>query len=222
MTLTRVGGLALVMAALSLTAGGCCDKEKKQIKALQGQYNDLSSQNTDLRDQLSGARQRQSELLAQIDTKDGEISSLRTELAATPAAPEKGAAAPGWQQTTIGDKITVGSDILFSSGRATLTTAGTQALAKVAADIRRSYPGLPVRVYGYTDSDPIKKTRHLWKDNLDLSANRAMAVTRYLISKGIKAEAVETIAMGSTHYVTSNTTKAGKTKNRRVEIFVIK
>jgi len=222
MKLTRVGGLALVLAALSLAAGGCCTKEKKQIQALQAQYNDLSSQNTDLRDQLASARQRQSELLAQIDSKDGEISSLRTELAAKPPAPEKGTAAPGWQQTTIGDKITVGSDILFSSGRATLTTAGSQALAKIASDIRSSYAGLPVRVYGYTDSDPIKKTKHLWKDNLDLSANRAMAVTRYLISKGIKAEAVETIAMGSTHYVSSNTTKAGKSKNRRVEIFVIK
>ena len=222
MTLTRVGGLALALAALSLTAGGCCDKEKKQIQALQAQYNDLSSQNTDLRDQLSAARQRQSELLTQIDSKDGEISSLRTDLAAKPAAPEAGTAATGWQQTTIGDKITVGSDILFSSGRATLTTAGTQALAKIASDIKTSYAGLSVRVYGYTDSDPIKKTKNLWKDNIELSANRAMAVTRYLISKGIKAEAIETIGMGETHYVSSNTTKAAKSKNRRVEIFVIK
>ena len=49
-----------------------------------------------------------------------------------------------------------------------------------------------------------------------------MAVTRYLISKGIAAKRVETIGMGEHHPVTGNKTKAAKSKNRRVEIVVLK
>jgi chemotaxis protein MotB len=81
---------------------------------------------------------------------------------------------------------------------------------------------MTVRVMGYTDSDPIVKTKNLWKDNLDLSANRAMEVTRHLWSKGISAEHIETVAMGATHFMGPNTTKAGKAGNRRVEISVVK
>jgi len=81
---------------------------------------------------------------------------------------------------------------------------------------------MTVRVMGYSDSDPIVKTKKLWKDNLDLSANRAMEVTRYLWSRGIPAERIETVGMGSTHFVQPNKTKAGKAANRRVEIHVVK
>ena len=78
-----------------------------------------------------------------------------------------------------------------------------------------------MRVYGYTDSDPIKRSARLWKDNLDLSANRAMAVTRELRKLGIPAESIETVAMGATRSVAPNRTKADKAKNRRVEIVVV-
>ena len=116
---------------------------------------------------------------------------------------------------------TVGSDVLFSSGRATLTTGGRNALVAVASKIKTSFPGNIVRVYGHTDSDPIVKSKKLWADNLDLSANRAMAVTRYLISKGVARSKIETVGMGASRPITSNKTKAGKAKNRRVEIIVV-
>jgi len=223
MGLNRLAGLGLVLVAVAFSALGCCDPEKKQIAALQAQYNDLSSQNTDLRDQVAQARQRQSDLLSQLDAKDSELARLQAELASAKATPPpKPAAAAGWVSTPFGDKITVGSDILFASGKATLTAEGNSALAKIANDLKTTYAGLPVRVYGFTDNDPILKTKNLWTDNLDLSANRAMAVTRYLWSKGINAEVIETIAMGSTHFVAGNSDKAGKAKNRRVEIFVVK
>ena len=127
-----------------------------------------------------------------------------------------------WDVGKFADKVSVGSDILFASGKATLTSKGKAALANIVADLKGSYAGLPVRVYGYTDSDPIKRTKNLWQDNLDLSANRAMAITRHIVSKGIKAESVETVAMGATRFVAKNDTSASKAENRRVEIVVIK
>jgi flagellar motor protein MotB len=212
-----------------LSAAGCADKEKKQIQALYAEKQDLLNQNTQLRDQLSQLSDQDAKNQAALSDKDSQIAAQEAkikELSAHPGSGAAGAAGPaaaqGWEHGLTADRVTVGSDVLFSPGKATLTSAGEQALAKIAADIHREYQGLPVRVYGYTDSDPIAKSHKLWSDNLDLSANRAMAVTRYLIGKGIPAEHIETIAMGATNAAAPNSSAAGKTRNRRVEIFVIK
>jgi len=222
MTYARCGVLAAALIATALSAIGCCDKEKRQIASLQGEYNELSNQNKDLRDQLSQAKTRQAELLADLESRGATISELEKRKGEEKAPKGGGPAAEGWEIGVHADRVTVGTDILFTSGKAALTSAGHAALDKIAATLRSTYAGLSVRVYGYTDSDPIHKTKNLWQDNLDLSANRAMAVTRYLRSKGISADSIETIGMGETHPVTSNASAAGKAKNRRVEIVVIK
>jgi len=217
-------GLAAALVILSLTMVGCAKKEKEQIALLQDQCNGLSNQNTELRAELAQAKTREGELEAQIEAKNLEIERKNQQIADLKAkqADATGRTGAGWDVGKFADRITVGSDILFASGSARLTAAGRRALDKIAADLKRSYPGMPVRVYGYTDSDPIKRTKKLWQDNLDLSANRAMAVTRYLVGKGIEAEAIETVAMGATHFVAENNTRTNKAKNRRVEIVVIK
>jgi len=222
--------ITFMFVAVVLSAAGCCKNEKEMIQVLSGQKQDLLQRNDVLTQQLTQAKDREAQLLSQLGDKSSELAKVKSELddakaklAAVPVAPAKSPLpAEGWQKTAYGDKVTVGSDILFSAGRAALTNAGKRALSKIASDLKGTYAGLPVRVYGHTDSDPIKKTKHLWSDNLDLSANRAMAVTRYLRSRGVKADRVETVAMGQARPITSNATNAGKAKNRRVEIVVIK
>ncbi len=49
-----------------------------------------------------------------------------------------------------------------------------------------------------------------------------MAVTRYLWSQGVPKDLLDATARGDTHFVAANSSKAGKAKNRRVEIIVIK
>jgi len=228
--MSRIVRFTIVVALLAVSGltVGCCDAEKKQIASLTEEYNKLSTDNQDLRDQLVAARTRESQLISQVDSKtqealsaQGEAQRLRQQLAAGTTAPPTPPTPPPGGETTV-FKETVGSDVLFSSGRATLTSSGTQRMASIAARLNSDFSGMTVRVYGYTDSDPIRRTKNLWQDNLDLSANRAMAVTRYLRSKGINAERIETVAMGATHFVAANSSKAGKAKNRRVEIVVIK
>lgn len=77
---------------------------------------------------------------------------------------------------------------------------------------------MQVDVVGHTDSDPIKKSK--WKDNWQLSAERALAVLRYLNSKGISSEKIRAVAAGSSRPVASNKSSSGKAQNRRVEIVV--
>ncbi|MCD4825145.1 MAG: OmpA family protein [Phycisphaerae bacterium] len=213
----------VILAAVSVT--GCCESELQLLKAANRQNDELMSQNKGYRDQIADLDKYNAKLGEDIAEKDKTIAAKNEEIATlkvkkpapTPTDTEK-----DWTRTTVGDKISVGSDVLFSSGRATLTRAGKARLNKIVKALKGTYSGLPIRVYGFTDSDPIRKSKRLWKDNLDLSANRAMAVTRYLISRGISKEDVETVAMGATHYVDSNKTRAGKKQNRRVEILVVK
>jgi chemotaxis protein MotB len=216
---------ALVLAAMGIACAGCCDKEKNDLKLLTVQYNDLSLKNKEVNAELANARSRESQLMSQMDAKDMQLMTLETENkdlkskragGPVPTPPDR----PGGETALY--RETVGSDVLFEAGKAALTANGKARLDSIAATIKGKYPGMAVRVMGYTDSDPIVKTKNLWKDNLDLSANRAMEVTRHLWSRGIPAENVETVALGATHFVGPNTTKSGKAGNRRVEIIVVK
>lgn len=219
MTRANLGGTLLrgtVLAALAVLSVGCADQD--QIKKLNQEKNELIKQNADYQGRIAALEAAQTQRSPQDAL---EIARLQNELAAAKAAKAgQGSSAAGageWEVGLSGDRVTLGSDVLFAAGRADLTADGKKSLDKIAGDIKSRYAGLPVRVYGYTDTDPIVKTKKLWADNLDLSLNRSAAVTRYLIGKGIKASMIETIGMGETHSIAGN-----KAKSRRVEIIVVK
>jgi len=216
----------LVVLGVSLVTTGC-DQQKKELQAVRQQYNALQMDKKALEQDLATARATNVDLTAQLDSKNTDLLSMTAErdqwkAKAQDVATRPGPAPAGWQTTATGAKITLSSDILFASGKATLSSRGLAEVRKVAAAIRNTYPTGRVRVYGFTDSDPIRKTKNLWKNNLDLSFNRAMAVTLQLRNAGIADDRIETIGMGKTHPVAPNTSAAGKAKNRRVDVVVIK
>jgi chemotaxis protein MotB len=222
---TTFVGVALLGLVATIFAGGCTDYKAQSIK-LQNQNDQLKVENDKLRDEKNNQENLNDELTLLIQAKETDIARKNEKIAQLEGelgkSPDVKITASGWERGTFGDKISVGSDVLFGSGRATLTKTGKNALSRIVRDIKNTYPNLPVKVYGYTDSDPIKKSKRKWKDNLDLSANRAMAVTRYLINHGVSKDNIETIAMGDSHFISSNKTRAGKAKNRRVDIMVVK
>lgn len=213
----RYGALPLLIG-VAVLATGCNDPEKTR----------LTQENQTLRNQLGQCQEANAalerdklELTNELRNSRDANARIQEEASKKPQPAGGGGVAAGsakgeWEQGLVGDRVTLGTDILFAAGKADLTTAGKGALDKIASDLKSTYGSLPVRVYGYTDTDPIRKTKNLWQDNLDLSANRAMAVTRYLVSKGIDAKLIETVAMGEHH------PEGGKTQSRRVEIIVIK
>jgi flagellar motor protein MotB len=220
------------LLAAGLASAGCCDKEKKELLAFQQRCDELQMKNQQLQTDFAASEAKNADLLIQLEGKDASLSATRSELAVANsklAGLEAGSgnggtlpkAPPGWQDTATGAKLTLTSDVLFGSGRAALSDSGLAQISKAAGAIKATYPTALVRVYGFTDSDPINKSAKLWTDNLDLSANRAMAVTRQLVKLGISAESIESIGMGATHFLASNSTSQGKAKNRRVEIVVV-
>jgi chemotaxis protein MotB len=116
--------------------------------------------------------------------------------------------------------VTLPNAILFDSGKAELKRATSAELDHIRTVLREKYPGKQIDVIGHTDTDPISKTKDLWKDNWELSAQRALSVTRYLIARGIDEKMIRAVACGETRPVVSNATASGKAKNRRVEIVV--
>ncbi|RKY08514.1 MAG: hypothetical protein DRP65_08985 [Planctomycetota bacterium] len=114
--------------------------------------------------------------------------------------------------------VTLPNAILFSPGKASLKKASVAELDHVRSVLRQRYQGRNIDVVGHTDSDPIRKSK--WRDNWELSAERALTVLRYLTKQGIKAERIRAVASGASRPIASNSTSSGKAKNRRVEIVV--
>lgn len=109
-------------------------------------------------------------------------------------------------------------DLLFASGSAVLQPTANRVLGPVVAGVR----GLsnPVRVEGHTDSDPIATGQ--FPSNWYLSAARSAAVVQFMVSDGLPSARVFGTLHADTRPVASNATFAGKAKNRRVEILVLR
>ncbi len=114
--------------------------------------------------------------------------------------------------------VTLPNAILFSPGKATLKKATNVELDHIKSVLQNKYPGKQIDVVGHTDSDPIKKSK--WKDNWELSAQRALSVVRYLLNRGIDKEKIRAVGCGASQSIASNATTSGKARNRRVEIVV--
>ena len=73
-------------------------------------------------------------------------------------------------------------------------------------------------VSGFTDDKPIQARNDRYRDNLELSAQRALTVTRSLVDEGLPASKVFAAAFGPEQPVASNRSESGRARNRRVEI----
>ena len=72
-----------------------------------------------------------------------------------------------------------------------------------------------IKLTGHTDNNGTEKS------NLILSEKRARAVQDYLIKYGLPKENIHTEWFGQSKPIASNKTKAGRRKNRRVEMLVL-
>lgn len=73
-------------------------------------------------------------------------------------------------------------------------------------------------VSGFTDDLPIQEGNLNFSDNWELSAQRALTVTRTLIEAGMPANLVFAAAFGDQQPVATNTDAEGRARNRRVEM----
>ena len=102
----------------------------------------------------------------------------------------------------------------FGSGQAALTKEAKAELDK-AADAIAKHKGVPIRVKGHADGNPVLKGSY--QSNWDLSQARAKAVVKYLQGKGVD-NPIEAIARAHTEPLAPAFTAAGRKQNRRAEV----
>ncbi len=116
--------------------------------------------------------------------------------------------------------ITFVADILFDSGKAKIRPNAFSILDKVAKVLKENVPEFDIGIEGHTDNEPIKFSP--WKDNWELSTQRALSVLRYLVQeRSISEERVAAIGYGQQRPIASNDSVEGQQFNRRVEIVVL-
>ena len=116
-----------------------------------------------------------------------------------------------------GVKVTFDNGILFNVGKATLTTGAKSTLTKFANNVLKVYNDVNVNVYGFASSDGSDQL------NLNLSNQRAQAVSTYLKSQGVPAsQIVTTNGFGEDpDYLVYNADGSENQKaSRRVEIYM--
>jgi chemotaxis protein MotB len=203
----------VTIVALSLMSG-CTDYKKKydylnvEHQNLKGRYENLEGEKAELANRVAQDQQTIDELQRQISELN-KPASTATGFEGMDVAFD---AAAG----TI--TVTLQNTILFDSGKATLKSTTSKELDKIVSVLKQKYASKDVDVVGHTDTDPIVKSS--WKDNLELSTQRALSVARYLIAHGISDKQVRAAGCGAARPVASNSSSTGKAKNRRVEVVV--
>ncbi len=107
--------------------------------------------------------------------------------------------------------LTLGSDIMFDTGKAVLKPGATPALTQIATFLNQN-TNRSVLVIGHTDSTGSAAI------NDSLSLARANAVRDQLVSAGVSSNQVRTEGRGASSPIATNDTAAGRQQNRRVEL----
>jgi flagellar motor protein MotB len=117
-------------------------------------------------------------------------------------------------------RIGISGSVLFSLNSDQLRPEGRQVLKSLVLPLQH-YLGQRdelLMVSGFTDDTPINEGNRRFADNLELSAQRALTVTRALIEEGMPSSRVFAAAFGPQQPVASNANEAGRSLNRRVEM----
>lgn len=117
-------------------------------------------------------------------------------------------------------RIGISGSVLFALNSAELQPEGRQVLQSLAPPLA-AYLGTRdemLMVSGFTDDRPVRDSNRQFADNWELSAQRALTVTRALIDEGVPSSSVFAAAFGPEQPVAANTDEAGRARNRRVEM----
>jgi flagellar motor protein MotB len=122
--------------------------------------------------------------------------------------------------TLVDGRIGIRGSVLFALNSAELEPEGASLLAVLGAPLKAylaEHDEL-IMISGFTDDRPIVAKGQGYKDNWELSAERALTVTRGLITAGVPEDALFAAGFGAAHPVAPNDTSDNRAKNRRVEI----
>ncbi|MEO1251993.1 MAG: OmpA family protein [Pseudomonadota bacterium] len=238
-------GAAVAASAEELEAEKALTEEQKsEIATLNAQIAALRRQLASLQEALDAAEAKDREQQAQIENlsqrlnaalarKVQELQEVRSRF-----FEEARAALQGLEGVDVrGDRLIVSGDALFGSCQATLSAAAQQSLDGVAGAIleidrriaaqvagreddedTQAIQNWVMRVDGHADATPLGPAcAARFVDNKGLSAARALAVTRYLESRGVPSRRLVASGLGADFPLVSGYSAAALAQNRRIE-----
>jgi chemotaxis protein MotB len=180
------------------------DEKNQKILELMQRINELEKENTRMKDDIVNIRKVKEEEVKKVSSTLEEMTERMKEQIA------KG-------DLTIRElrgKLTVDmkASVLFDSGKADVKPEGVLVLKKV------------IRIEGHTDNKPISGHLALrYPTNWELSAARAINVTRFLEAQGVDPHILSAVAYGEFQPKpeANNATEEGRASNRRIEIILV-
>jgi len=215
----KVTLLTVVLVSYAMFMSGCTNYKKK-YNALNVEHQNLKGLYDNCKATLEGSASEKEALAGRLAESQQTIDDLKKQMEGGKSAADA-TGFDGYDVNVNAEEgtitVTLPEMILFDSGKAALKTSAKGNLDQIVGVINDKYSGRLIDVIGHTDSDPIKKSS--WKDNWELSAERALSVLRQLNSTGVPDDRLRAIGCGSSRPVAQNS-GSGKAKNRRVEIVV--
>jgi chemotaxis protein MotB len=189
------------------------DTLSKNISELRQKVAGLESENGKLREDIAVLQKVKEEKVREVSsTYEKLLSNMKNEIALG--------------QVIISElkgKLTVNMEaaILFDSGKADIKPEGLEILSKMVETLK-GVTDKAIRIEGHTDNvQIIGALTRIFPTNWELSAARAINVTRYLQQQGIDPLNLSAAAFAEHKPVADNSTKEGKAKNRRIEITLV-
>ena len=162
-----------------------------------------------------GAHLHTAAKLEHVEREQARLAEQRETLERALAAP----LAAG-RVTLVDGRIGIRGSLLFPVNSDALQDEGRALLRELAAPLSGYLSAREeiLMVSGFTDDRPVLASNRQFADNWELSAQRALTVTRALIEEGLPSSAVFAAAFGAEQPVASNADDAGRSRNRRVEM----
>ena len=186
------------------------DVLSKNISELRQQVAELKVENSKLSDDIAELQKAKEEKVKEVSgTYEQLLANMKNEIAQG--------------QVTISElkgKLTVNMEaaILFDSGRADVKPEGLDILDKMVETLKK-VTDKTIRIEGHTDVVQISGVlARTFPTNWELSAARAINVTKFLQQQGIDPRNLSAAAFAEHKPVADNSTKEGRAKNRRIEI----
>lgn len=117
-------------------------------------------------------------------------------------------------------RIGISGRVLFPLNSDQLQPEGRQLLKSLVAPLRAYLEAREelLMVSGFTDDRQVRDSNRRFADNWELSAQRALTVTRALIEEGMPAAMVFAAAFGAEQPLVPNVDEKARAQNRRVEM----
>lgn len=216
-------GLVSCVLGSAVLLGVGCESSGKVDSAAARQNSELRQRNATLEMGLRDKDAEIARLQGEVDSLQAQLSDARNAPAAA-APPSRVSGGTGFEGIDGVDSarnsrgevtVDVAGDVLFDSGSTVLKSTARRTLDRVASVLESRYSSNSIRIAGHTDSDPIRKTAGKFRDNEELSAQRALAVERYLSTRGVSRDRMYSAAFGPSD------PRGSKRESRRVEIVIL-